>query len=123
SRQNVGNVNSANVGSPGNYGYGLIRDIHVAMNGIEEVPDETLLGQKARFLAELRFLRAYLYFDMVKRHGGVPLITEQLFYTGNVEELQVARAAETEVYDFIFDELMAIRGDLPNDVSEKTRAT
>src|SRR5690606_30312941 len=55
SRQNVGNVNSSNLGSPANYGYGLIRDIHVAMDGIEAVPDG-VLQEKARFLAELRFL-------------------------------------------------------------------
>src|SRR5690606_557693 len=123
SRQNVGNVNTANLGSPGNYSYTLIRDIHVAMAGIEAVPEATLLGQKARFLAELRFLRAYLYFDMVKRHGGVPLITERLVYEGDVEALQVPRASEAEIYEFIYDELVAIKGDLPQDPAQKGRAT
>lgn len=123
SRQNTGNVNAGGVGSPGNYGYTLIRDIHVAMEGIEQADDGDLLGQKASFLAELRFLRAYLYFDMVKRHGGVPLITERLVYTGNVEELQVPRASEAEVYDFIYDEMMAIKNDLPRQPSTKARAT
>src|SRR5690606_24348874 len=50
-------------------------------------------------------------------------ITERMVYTGNVEELQVPRAAETEIYDFIFNELMDVRDDLPNQVSQKTRAT
>lgn len=123
SRQNTGNVNNNNIGSPGNYSYTLIRDIHVAMAGIEAVPESELPGLKARFLAELRFLRAYLYFDLVKRHGGVPLITERMVYTGNVEELHVARAAEAEVYDFIYNELMAIKNDLPKQPSQKARAT
>lgn len=123
SRQNTGNVNNNNIGAPGNYSYTLIRDIHVAMAGIEAVADAELAGQKARFLAELRFLRAYLYFDMVKRHGGVPLITERMVYTGSVEELQVPRAGEAEIYDFIYDEMMAVRDDLPKLASQKTRAT
>lgn len=123
SRQDQGSVAGGGVGSPGNYSYALIRDIHVAMAGIQAVPDAELAGLKSRFLAELRFLRAYIYFDMVKRHGGVPLITERLVYTGNVEELQVPRAAEAEIYDFIYNEMMAVRDDLPKQPTQKTRAT
>lgn len=125
SRQNTGNVNAGNVGSPANYSYTLIRDIHVAMNGVEQASDADLLGQKARFLAELRFLRAYLYFDMVKRHGGVPLITERMVYDPavGVGALQVPRSSEAEVYDFIYNEMMAVKNDLPKQSSEKRRAT
>lgn len=114
-------------GSWGNYGggsgYDLMRDIHVAMQGVSEggLPE----AQKSRVMAELRFLRAWLYFEMVKRHGGVPLITEELLYdfSGNTENLRVARAAEAEIYDFIYEELEAIEDQLPNDVSIVRRAT
>ncbi len=125
SRQNTGNVNAGGVGSPANYSYTLIRDIHIAMNGIEPIDDASLLGQKAQFLAELRFLRAFLYFDMVKRHGGVPLITQRMRYdpAEGVEALQIPRSSEAEVYDFIYNEMMAIKDDLPRQPSTKARAT
>jgi hypothetical protein len=57
--------------------------------------------------------------------GGVPLITEPLEYdySGNVTSLQKPRAKESEIYDFVISEAEAIKGDLPNDVNTKSRAT
>lgn len=57
--------------------------------------------------------------------GGVPLITKSLNYdfSGNVEALQIPRAKESEVYDFIISEAEAIKGLLPVNVGEKSRAT
>jgi hypothetical protein len=51
------------------------------------------------------------YFEMVKRMGGVPLITDPLAYdySGNVTPLQRPRAKESEVYDFIISEAEAIK--------------
>jgi len=36
------------------------------------------LGEVTRWRYEARFLRAYFYFELVKRYGGVPLITKTL---------------------------------------------
>jgi hypothetical protein len=82
-------------------------------------------GDKKRFIAEGRFLRAVYYFEMVKRMGGVPLITQSLTYdySGNATNLQNARAKESEVYDFIISELDAITADLPTATGTKDRAT
>lgn len=102
----------------GGSGYGLIRDINLA---IENIEDGTLNDvTKSEVIAELRFLRAQMYFELVKRNGGVPLITEQKIYdfSGNAEPLQVARSSEADVYDFIADEVDAIAGQLGNDGSK-----
>jgi len=63
---------------------------------------------------------------MVKRMGGVPLITTSLQYDptkGNPASIQFARAKESEIYDFVISEAEAIKNDLPADVNEKSRAT
>ena len=62
--------------------------------------------------AEAHFLRAYVYFALVKRYGGVPIIkTTQSFPEQSLEELQVPRNKEEEVYDFIAEDLdIAING-------------
>jgi hypothetical protein len=62
---------------------------------------------------------------MVKRYGGVPLVTTTLDYdySGKVDNLQVPRAKESEVYDFIINEAEAIKNDLPADINEKSRAS
>src|SRR5690606_19822880 len=64
----------------------------------------------------LRFLRAFVYFEHVKRMGGVPIITEQMVYdfSGDPSYLQRPRNTEAEVYDFIASEVDAIANQLGN---------
>ncbi|WP_031530143.1 RagB/SusD family nutrient uptake outer membrane protein [Dyadobacter crusticola] len=103
--------------------YGLIRDINLAIENLETYGTSLNAGQKAQFSAEFRFLRAFVYFELVKRMGGVPLVTKQLIYdfNGNPSYLQQPRNTEEEVYDFIASELDAVKDQLGNDGSN-TRA-
>ena len=103
--------------------YGLIRDINLALESIEQKSTALTTAQKAQFAAEFRFLRAYMYFELVKRMGGVPIITKQLVYdfSGNPSSLQFPRNKESEVYDFVATELDAIKNDLGN-AGSNTRA-
>lgn len=98
------------------WNYTLIRDINKTIEGIQEFGTTLDTLQKIQFVAELRFLRAFNYFELVKRMGGVPLITKQLIYdySGNASSLRQPRAKESEVYDFIASELDAIKNDLGN---------
>ena len=64
--------------------------------------------------AEARFLRAFNYFFMVKRYGGVPLILKAQLTTDPESELYAPRNTEKEVYDFILSEMDDIVGDLPS---------
>lgn len=103
--------------------YGLIRDINLALENIGTYAVKISDAQKAQFTAELRFLRAFVYFEHVKRMGGVPLVTKQLIYNfdGNPAALQQPRNKEEEVYDFIASELDAVKDQLGNGTSN-TRA-
>jgi hypothetical protein len=103
--------------------YGLIRDINLAIENIEKFSTSLSDTQKTQFSAEFRFLRAFVYFELVKRMGGVPLVTKQLIYdyNGDPSYLQLPRSKEEEVYDFIAAELDAIKGQLGNGGSN-TRA-
>lgn len=65
-------------------------------------------------LAEARFIRAFAYFEMVKRYGGVPIVTQALPIDAPESELFVARNSEKEVYDFIGSEMDAIAAILPD---------
>lgn len=111
-------------GSWGSWDYGYLRDINLF---IQQLENSTGLAAdvKARFNAEARFIRASVYFDMVKKMGGVPLILEPLTYdfSGDPTYLQKARAKESEIYDFVISEMEAIKTVLPNDVNTKSRAT
>ena len=104
--------------------YGYIRDLNLFIDNVT-ASTQLLASDKARFLAEGRFLRANYYFELVKRMGGVPLITKTLTYdyVESVTNLQVVRSKESDIYDFVISEAEAIKGSLPSDPSEKSRAT
>lgn len=67
---------------------------------------------KTRVMAEARFVRAFLYFDLVRRYGDVPLIKE-LQNFNNLQELMVPRTPKSDVYDFVETELETIGEILP----------
>jgi starch-binding outer membrane protein, SusD/RagB family len=112
------------------WNYTLIRDINKTIESIQQFSTELDAAVKTQFLAELRFLRAFNYFELVKRMGGVPLVTTQLIYdySGEAKSLRLPRAKEADVYDFIQTELDAIKNDLGNinatsNQASNTRAT
>ncbi|MFD1143766.1 RagB/SusD family nutrient uptake outer membrane protein [Larkinella insperata] len=86
------------------WGYNHVRNVN---NLLENLPAAKVgEGLKKNLTGEAKFIRAYYYFAMVKRYGGVPIIKTVQNYTGdNIPELQVARSSEKEVYDFIAADL------------------
>jgi hypothetical protein len=111
-------------GSWGTYDYGYVRELNLFIQR-DSASTKLAAADKARFLAEGRFLRANYYFEMVKRMGGVPLILAPLEYNykGDASYLQVARSKESDIYDFVISEAEAIKNALPSDPNEKSRAT
>ena len=106
------------------WNYDLVRDINLAIDNIKNADSPKMTEKiKTQFIAELRYLRAFNYFELVKRMGGVPVITEQMLYNfeGDPSYLQRLRNSEEEVYLFVESELNAIIDDLGNQDS-KTRA-
>lgn len=105
------------------YDYELIRDINLSIEKMTELTKNLTDATKNAYLAELRFVRAMVYFEMVKRMGGVPLVTTQLIYdfSGDVTPMQVARSREDAMYDFIASEMDDIKDKLGN-AGSKTRA-
>lgn len=104
--------------------YGQMRDLNLF---IQKCSEATALSEdvRNRFLGEARFLRAALYFEEVKRMGGVPLITEPMTYnfSGDPTYLQHARAKESEIYDFVIAEMDTIKTMLPDNPATQSRAT
>ncbi len=85
-------------------GYYLNRQLNHFIENIDDSPVSNAITSKS----EARFLRAFNYFAMVKRYGGVPLIKTETPLDASDEELYPARSTEKECYDFIIDELLDI---------------
>ncbi len=91
------------------YDYAYIYKLN---QSLEKLEASTLSeDDKNVFKSEFRFLRAYAYFEMARRMGGVPLITKTSSYSAGMDitELQVARSSEAEIYEFVYDECMEIK--------------
>jgi hypothetical protein len=88
--------------------YTVIRDLNIL---IEAWPNVTAFtgAEKDNVFGELRFLRAYTYFKLVRGYGGVPLITETMKIpeSGDVNELQFPRNKEVEIWKYVEDEMTA----------------
>lgn len=97
--------------------YDNIRSINEILEILEGANfDQKLVIKKS---AEARWLRAFMYFEMVKRYGGVPLITKPQRIDQPVEELYVSRNTEKEIYDFIAGEMDALVELLPESYSSQ----
>ena len=84
-------------------GYRLIRDINSLLSNIPELKS---INQEAKdkLSAEAHFLRAYTYFALAKRYGGVPIIKEPQDFDGDISALKVPRSTEKLTWDFILEE-------------------
>ncbi|MBN8858530.1 MAG: RagB/SusD family nutrient uptake outer membrane protein [Sphingobacteriales bacterium] len=86
------------------WNYTVVRNVNHFMDQIEKSSFSE--QQKNEWMGEAKYIRAHYYFGMVKRYGGIPIVKEVQNYTGdNLEELQIPRNTEKEVYDFIASDL------------------
>lgn len=98
------------------WGYFNLWKINYALENIESAPSNVLTAEERNSrLGELHFLRAFSYFEMVKRYGGVPIILEaQNPDTTPEDEYYPARNTEKEVYDQVLADAQLAFNLLPN---------
>lgn len=95
--------------------YSNIRNCNIFIQNAQDASVCTIDRSLAdRLTCEARFVRAYLYFELVKRYGGVPLITVPQEIT---DDLFVKRTSTKECFDFIINELKACAEGLPDSYS------
>ena len=72
---------------------------------------KTRLSEILRWKYEARFLRAYFYFELLKRYGGVPILTQSLSIDNDFQG--VKRNALAECIKFVTDECDSAAVNLP----------
>ena len=104
------------------YDYSLIRECNQM---ITKLPQSENLSQSFidTRVSEARFIRSHAYFEMVKRFGGVPLVTEVIPVQGTYDEIYKERNSEKEIYDFISNEMDEISNLLPSQSGDEGRIT
>ncbi|WJJ95709.1 RagB/SusD family nutrient uptake outer membrane protein [Algibacter luteus] len=98
------------------WGYYNLWKINYAIENIEQAPTSVLTTEERNNrLGELHFLRAYSYFELAKRYGGVPIILEaQNPDITPQEELFPPRNTEKEVYDQVLSDTQGAFDLLPD---------
>lgn len=92
-------------GAWGYWPYDKIRDVNTYITKLPNYKDNYTEDRYNELLAEGHFLRAFYYFGLVKRYGGVPIVKEVLDPTADLATLQQPRNTELECWRFIHDDL------------------
>ncbi|TWO33442.1 RagB/SusD family nutrient uptake outer membrane protein [Seonamhaeicola sediminis] len=80
---------------------------------LERIPNIDIdENKKTQFLGEARFIRAFLYFDLIRNFGGVPLVTtySEIFDPSINDKV---RGTVEEAYELIEEDLMIAINSLP----------
>lgn len=114
----------------GNWGgrYQDIRKANLFIENIESVPlpgdqQEYYQERVPIFKAEARFLRAYFYFDLLKKFGAVPLITSSVKDMNNTSATQIGRNSVDEIVNFIVNECDDVKHILKVDYTDEPTQT
>lgn len=107
----------------GYWPYNDIREVNLFFESIEKTLESGSLREEdyKRLKSEAHFIRAYMYFGLAKRYGGVPLIDRVLDREyvpgGDNSNLYVPRSTEKETWEFILNECNLAVENLPETVS------
>lgn len=103
--------------------YSAIRDANVFMETLPEYESSHTADAYKMYLAEARFIRAFIYYSLVKRYGGVPKVDYVVDYpaTVSIEESKLFRDSEEAIWDLIASDLDYAINNLPP-TNQKGRA-
>jgi starch-binding outer membrane protein, SusD/RagB family len=91
----------------------LIRDVNILTETIPGLSIEE--EEKNKMIGESAFIKAYAYYALAKRYGGVPIIDELQKYEGNVEDLKIPRSTEKETWDYVMAKCDVAIENLPDE--------
>lgn len=94
-----------------------IRNANIILERIDEVPDASE-AYKNQVKGEANFIRGLNYLEMMKRYGGVPIVTERFQLT---DDFQVGRSSVSEVLALIVSDADAAIALLPESLPSNLR--
>jgi len=106
--------------------FGAIRDCNTFLENINSVPDMDE-NERLRWISEVKFLKAYYHWFLLRMYGPIPIIDENLPISSSPEEVQVHRQPVDSVFNYISNLLDEAAASLPpviiDQVSDMGRAT
>lgn len=103
-----------------------IRDCNIFLENIDAVPGMQST-EKRRWAAEVKFLKAYYHFWLLRMYGPIPIVRENMPISSGVEEVKVTREPIDSCFAYINALITEAAPDLPltitNESSEMGRIT
>lgn len=103
--------------------YSAIRDANLFMETLPKYASSHSAADYKTYLAEAYFVRAFVYYSLVKRYGGVPKVDYVIDYPASVdiEGTKLFRDSEEAIWDLIASDLDYAIENLPK-TNQKGRA-
>lgn len=104
------------------WSYGDIRQVNIFMQNVEKAKEAGTISvaDADRMTGEAHFARAYMYYGLVKRYGGVPLIDkvqDDDYADGGPGAVAVSRSTELDTWKFVLNECTLAAATLPDATS------
>jgi len=103
-----------------------LRDCNIFLENVDK-PIDLEDYEKVRWIAEIKFLKAYYHFALLRHYGPIPVIRENLPVSASPEEARVYRDPVEDVAEYIVSLLDEAAPDLPlvilNETEELGRIT
>ena len=81
--------------------FSLLRKANYLLETLPKYKDSFQEQTYNHYLGEGYFVRAFVFYAMARRFGGIPLVTKVMQYPNEKEALEVPRASEEETWDQI----------------------
>lgn len=97
-----------------------IRRCNIMLENIDK-PIDLDAQTKSRWLGELKFLKAYYHYFLLRMYGPIPLIKQNLPINVSAEEAKIKRATLDESVDYIISLLDEAIPDLPPTIQNRAQ--
>ena len=97
-----GGASLNDIGDVWDRAYAGIRIANVMLTRMEAAEPSTIVANQERVRGEMHFIRGFLYFELIKRFGGVPIVDKP---ASIFDDIDIPRNTYQECLDFILSDL------------------
>jgi len=96
-----------------------LRQCNIMLENID-LPIDLNTAEKVRWVAEVKFLKAYYHFYLLRMYGPIPIMDVNIPIGSTAEEVRVKRKPVDEVVNYIVNLLDEAAPDLPAEINNPT---
>jgi hypothetical protein len=85
-------------------GFELLRQANYLIEKLPEYRGNFTEVMYNHILGEAYFVRAFVFYEMAKRYGGLPLVTHLIPYPAQASQMEVPRSSEEDTWNQVLDD-------------------